>query len=444
MEGSILEAALPPRIVPKWPLCATTEEVLSTQYSAAQYLVPAVRLVWTACVALLFLSDPARGDTFVLTTGGRIEGEWLNRDEQPANEYLVRTPAGLKVTLPLTQVRQTIRQSPAEAEYQRRAPLAGDNIEGQWQLADWCKQQGLFEQRRNHLRRILELDPNHQQARHGLGYHFLAGQWITPQDFRRREGYEFYRGKWRTPQEIEVLETRARTEQAQKDWALKLRRYRTDLNGERAKLGYESIASIKDPHAVKPLGELFAREPLRNLKMLYADVLAGIDTADAVGVLVERTLNDPDEELFHYCLDRLLAKPPPHLADPFVNALKDASNARVNRAAAALGSIGDKSAISPLIDALITTHARVIPGQGPGGPGAIGTTTGFSDSGTVMKQNEGPKVLVSHVQNQHVLDALAKLTGASFGFDQRGWRFWHAQEKKAAEATQVVGDTRRQ
>ncbi|MDX1948108.1 MAG: hypothetical protein SFU86_22145 [Pirellulaceae bacterium] len=402
------------------------------------------RWATVSAVLIAVLHGAARGDTFILTSGGRVEGEWLNREEQPVAEYLVRTSAGLTITLPLTQVRQAIRNSGSAAEYRQRAPLAADTVEGQWELAEWCKSRGLFEERRTHLARILALDPNHQGARNALGQRFLAGEWITPQDFRRREGYEYYRGKWRTPQEIEILEACARTEQAEKDWAIKLRRYRADLAGERAKLGYESIASIHDPHAVKSLAELFAREPARKVKMLYADVLAQINTADATAVLVQRTLSDPDEEIFHYCLDRLVAAKPPRLADPFVEALKDPANARVNRAAMALGRIGDQSTISPLIDALITTHAQVIQGQGPAGPGVIGTTTGFSDRGTVMKQNDGPKVQISRVQNQHVLDALAKLAGTSFGFDQRAWRFWHAQEKQAAAAAQTLGDARRQ
>ena len=42
---------------------------------------------------------------------------------------------------------------------------------------------------------------------------------------------------------------------------------------------------------------------------------------------------------------------------------------------------------------------------------------------------------IVHVQNQQVADALSKLTGANFGFDQRAWRYWHAQEKLAQEAS---------
>jgi hypothetical protein len=398
-----------------------------------------------ATLAIIFVavaSNSARADIFLLTSGGRLEGEWLNRDQQPASEYLVLTASGLKTSLPLAQVREVIRRSPLDEEYARRFAAAPDTVDGQWQLAEWCRANSLFDQRKAHLRRIVELDPDHQQARRLLGFQFLDGQWITRDDFLRRDGYELYKGKWRTAQEIEILETEARLEQAQKDWLQKLRRWRADLNTpERAKSAWESFAGLEDPIAVRPLADLFARERVRRVKTLYADVLASIHTAEAVGVLAERVMHDPDEEIFHYCLDHLIALKPPHLADPFIAALRDKSNAQVNRAALALNRIGDPSSISPLIDALITTHAQVLPGRPGTGPESTSTT--FSGEGQSLTRNEGPRVLVSHIRNQHVLDALVKLTGANFEYDRDRWRYWHAQEKRAQEAAKPA-DSRRQ
>jgi hypothetical protein len=298
----------------------------------------------------------------------------------------------------------------------------------------------LFDERRKHLARVVELDPNHSHARRALGFQFLDGQWITQADFRRHEGYELYKGKWRTPQEIEILEEQARLDQAHKDWLKKLRRFRAELDDPaRAKLGLESITGIDDPVAVRPIMAMMTRERARRVKMLYADVLAGIDSADAVGALVERALHDADEEMFHYCIGRLIDRDPPRLADPFIRALKNKNNATVNRAAAALGRIGDSEAIGPLIDALVTTHTQYIPGRNPDS-----TTATFVGSQHSVSQGGGPQVLIRHVRNQHVLDALNKLTGTNFDFDQQGWRYWHAQEKKAREAAQPVADARRQ
>ena len=402
---------------------------------------PSKRLARIVALSIVGLvsGNLCRGDTFVLNSGGRIEGQWLNRDEQPPKEYLVLTPSGLKASLQVTQVREVVRASSDRSDYAQRALAAPDTPEGQWQLAEWCRQQLLFDERRSHLKRVIALDPNHSYARRALGFQFLDGEWITQADFRRQEGYELYKGKWRTPQEIEILEEQARLDQAHKDWLKKLRRYRAELDDPaRARLGMESLTGVKDPIAVRPIVFLMTRERSRRVKMLYADVLAGIDSADAVGALVERVLYDPDEEMFHYCLARLIDRRPPRLADPLITALKNKNNATVNRAAAALGRIGDSEAIGPLIDALVTTHTHYIPGRNPDS-----TTATFSGGQHSVSQGGSPQIIFRHIRNQPVLDALNKLTRTNFEFDQQGWRYWHAQEKKAREAAQPVADARR-
>ncbi len=402
---------------------------------------PGIFVCGLALLLLAAIPNVGTSDVFLLNSGGRIEGEWLNRDEQPPKEYLVRTASGIKTSLQVTQVREVVRQSPLDHEYEERAAAAANTPAGQWELAEWCRQKSLFDQRKVHLRRVVELDPQHAPAWRALGYQFLDGQWITRDEFRRGEGYEFYKGKWRTPQEIEIVEAQARTELAQKEWLVKLKRWRADLNSsDRAKLGYESLCEIRDPVAVGPLGELFARERARKVKALYADILAAINTPEAVGVLVNRVLYDPDVEIYYYCLDRLMALQPPHLADPFITALRDKNNVTVNRAAAALARINDRQAIEPLIAALITTHSRVQPGRAS--PDA--TTATFGDGGSSLAANQGPKVIVSHMRNQPVLDALIKMTGANFEYDQKRWHYWWSQERAAQEASQPVADARRQ
>jgi hypothetical protein len=392
-----------------------------------------------ASVVGAMVAEPLAADIFILESGGRIEGEWLNRQEQPLTKYSVRQ-AGVLLDLPAASVREAIRQSPAEMEYARLAPAAADTVEGQWELAEWCRNNSLARHREIHLRRIIELNPDHQQARLALGYQFLQGQWTTRSDARRKEGYEFYKGRWRTAQEIQILEGRAKHDQAETDWLLRLKKLRRELDDpEKSRLAYKSLTEINDPAAVRPLGEYFARERVRSVKQLYAEILARMKSVDAVRILVDRALSDPDEEIFYACISKIVQTQTPHVADAFIAALKDNENIKVNRAAAALARLQDKSAVSPLIDALRTTHTRLLdPGRG-----ADATTTAFTSAGTMMKKGEGPEVQISHVQNQPVLDALTKLTGVDFGFDQRAWRYWHAQEKIAKEAAQQSSDIRR-
>jgi hypothetical protein len=402
-----------------------------------------LRLLWTIAASgcsLIGSAPFARADIFILESGGQVQGELLNRDEQPRTRYVIRCGA-TTINLLSEQVREAIRQSPAELEYARRAPSTADTVDAQWELAEWCKKNALQRQREIHLRRIVELSPNHQQARFALGYQFLKGQWISRSDARRNEGYEFYHGKWRTPQEIEILEGRSRGELAEKEWLSRLKKWRKELDDrDKSKLAYTSIASIDDPIAVGPVAQFFTRERMRNVKYLYADVLAKIKTGEAVNVLVERALADDDEEVYFYCVKKLAELKPPHVGDQFIVALKDNNIRKVLRGATALAQLQDKTAISPLIDALITTHTQIVD------TGEF-TTTGFANgaggSSAAMAKGDGLMMNVIHAHNQPVLDALSKLTGADFGFDKRAWRIWYAQEKIAKDAAQPSINSRR-
>ena len=119
--------------------------------------------------AVVMLSAAARtapADVFVLSGGGRVVGELVNRDESPRQRYVVQTAEGAKVTLDAAQVRQVLHPRPDEAEYERIRPTYPDTAAAQWELAQWCREHKLTTQREVHLRRVIELDPNHAEARH--------------------------------------------------------------------------------------------------------------------------------------------------------------------------------------------------------------------------------------------------------------------------------------
>src|SRR5687767_15777601 len=54
----------------------------------------ALLVALAACLALLPL--PARGEVFLLRTGGRLEAEHLNTERAPADPYFLRTPLGVR------------------------------------------------------------------------------------------------------------------------------------------------------------------------------------------------------------------------------------------------------------------------------------------------------------------------------------------------------------
>ena len=76
------------------------------------FRVPAI----TAAVLLGLAVQPgARGDEFVLKTGGRIRGTWVNYAEWPRASYQIRTVHGGLLTLDASLVAVARRQSTEEA-----------------------------------------------------------------------------------------------------------------------------------------------------------------------------------------------------------------------------------------------------------------------------------------------------------------------------------------
>jgi hypothetical protein len=398
-------------------------------------------------VALVFLSLVPVGsaDVFVLTNGGRVQGRWLNPDDGPPAVYQIETPSGGRILLERKQVQQVIRQRQAELDFERIAPSYADTVDDLWALAQWCRTHRLVQQRDRVLRRILELDGEYAPARYALGYQQLNGQWVTTQEWRDREGYVLYRGRWRLAQDVELLEAERKRNALEKDWAQRLRRWREQLDTDKARNARAAIQAIKDPVAVKPIADEFRQEPFRAVRLLYVEALGQIASDAAVKFLIFASLNDLDEEVRVACVEEIVSLNPPGAAEKYIDALKDKNNVRINLAARALAQLGDRSAVGPLIDALVTTHEIVLrqPGrsadaittsfQQGGGGSSVGSGGGspFPRSGTEFSTGEQQQVVRRTVPNSDVLTALVRLTnGVNFSFDQRAWRYWQAAEKQ--------------
>jgi len=364
---------------------------------------------------------------------------------------VIETAQGVRLALDASQVRQAILEKQAVGEYERIVAKFPDTIDGQWKLAEWCREKGLRKQREGHLRRIIMLDPNHAGARRGLGYSQVRGEWVTREQIQTRRGYELHDGRWRLGQEIDLLEAEKKLDHAEKEWLTQLVRWREVLKTERSGDAVKRISEIRDPHAVRGLAQLLGEEQHRRVKMLYVDALARIGNRAAIQALFLATLRDPDEEIFHACLDKIVKCEPPHMAEQYVKILKDKNNVRLNRAAHALGRLDDESVISPLIDVLITTHYTIIPKQSdaytttfmkPAASGTSGPAGSLSPlGGSSFSAGDQTKVIPRTVRNQEVLQALINLSGGvNFGFDVRAWKSWLANENHRA-APQA--DTRR-
>lgn len=380
----------------------------------------------------LLATASARGDTFVLASGGQVEGEKVVSPDLPKDKWLIRTPSGGEVTLDNSQVNRIEPHSAAEAEYEKIRPTYPDTVDGQWQLAEWCREHSLSKQRRTHLERIIALDTNHKQARAALDYRFVDGRWVQPDELMKERGYVRYKNTWKLPQEVDLIEARHKEEAAELDWRIKVKRWRSAIEArpDMAKQMTKDLFANADAAAFPAMKQMLANESDRKVKIWLIEALVKVGTADALSVVATRTLDDDDEEVRLSALDALKATKHPELTSSYVKALRSSDNLRVNRAAYCLGILNDKSAIVSLIEHLRTRHKFVDPSSG--NPGQMTTTFGNGPgmSGGGLAVGGQPKQINVWLDNQEVLKALIAITGQNFEYDQTAWKHWFARQQK--------------
>jgi len=370
-----------------------------------------------------------------LVGGGRVAGKLLNPQESPRRSFVVEVAEGVKVALDAARVRKVLRPRAEEAEYERIRPTYPDTAEGQWELAQWCRERRLITQRQTHLRRVIELAPDHADARRALGYSQVDGQWATREEVMTKRGYVRYKGQWKLPQEVELLEEKRNLQESQQEWFIKLKRWRGWLDSDRSRQAQENIRAIDDTAATKALMMGLRDESDPRVRKLLIAALAKIDTPESARALAIASIVDPVEEVRLTCLDHLEKKKRPEVAAYFVGKLRDKDNIVVNLAAIGLGRMKDPSSIGPLINALVTSHKFKIVT-----PGGDGMSASFGSGGTGLSMGNKPKYIRRQIPNQAVLDALVAITGCNFNFDKQAWKYWYAAQKKPSPSLDARRD----
>ncbi len=380
---------------------------------------------------------PALADEVMLSNGGHVVGKWLDREGQLGGARRFVSEHGIRFKLDRTQIAATTVDAPQVSFYRARSPLVADTVAAQWQLAEWCRKQAMFRQRRTHLKRILELDPEHLLARRALGFSQVNGRWTTPRQVQLENGYIHHEGKWKLPQQVEVLEERRRMKEVQQKWVVNLRRWRNQLETVDAAEALARIEAIDDPRATSALEDLLRRDRSRYARLLYVKVLGGIPDECATEALLRTVLSDQDEEVFHACVDEVVRRKVPVIVKQFSKLLRSRNNQHVNRAAFALARLEDQTAIPSLIEALVTQHHAELPGAGrtsfafANRSNSAAGSAGLFPTGPQFAITSRPRRISYRLLNQGVLDALSQLAGGvSFNFDQVAWRHWYSAQQR--------------
>lgn len=407
------------------------------------------RLGWlrfgAALAIVVATGSRAAGDIFYLANERQLQGTWLNRDETPRRQYAIETAAGDQIVLDKSQVIRVERQSAAQLEYERVRPDYPDTVEGQWALAEWCRQHKLETQRRDHLERVIALDGDHYDARRLLGYQLVNQQWKTRDQIMAERGYVRDGGRYKTAQQIEIERRDEKDKQAEQEWVNRLRKWTQELEDPALRpAAADSIRNIDDPYALRAIDQWLKTEPESFQRQCIVEALSKIPAPSATGTLVKLMVEDADGEVRLSAIEAMSPDRVPTAVKLLARSLKHKNNEFVNRAAAALGALEDPSAIAPLIEALVTSHKFLVT---TGNPGGMGQTFGRPDSNGVI-QNAPPgvgngggsfsfggssKIVKEQLRNRDVLDALVRLAHVNFEYDVTTWKRWYANTQKKTE-----------
>ncbi|MEO0531117.1 MAG: HEAT repeat domain-containing protein [Planctomycetota bacterium] len=389
-----------------------------------------VVLATAACTTIL-----VHADEVVLDSGARLRGGVATNDETPRSQLAIESAYG-KLVLPRDRVSRVINESPGEAEYRRRAPSVSDTVEAQMALAMWCRDNGVRDGMRRHLQRVLELAPDHAEARTLLGFQQVDGRWMTRDDVLAARGLVRWQGEYRTRQEVALLKHEECQEAEALAWRRQLASWRDDLvgrDGEAARIAEEAFENLTDPAVTTELLSLLAEEKNPAVRRLLIRATGRLGTPDCLSALVSVALGDIDDELRAEALDLLVADGRPGLTVPFVNALRSDDPRIINNAGHALGRLGSIAIVDPLIDALVTTHRRKVGNDSGGQSYSLNTASGTTSFG-----GGGPRIIKQQSRNARVLESLVSLTGENYLYDEEAWRRW-----LAGQQTQVAYDLRR-
>ena len=407
-------------------------------------------------------TSATHADLVKLNNGGELRGKVIRAPGDAAAKVVtIETLTGALVKVSRADIRfVTYRRQIVEA-YDTRARATADTLDDQWALAEWCRTNGLSTERKTHLQRVVEIDPDHEAARRVLRHVQYKGEWMPKDDAMAAKGYVKYKNRYITSQELELIEKTSAERELERGWFKNVRSWAGWLSGRHAgrrKTALEQLRAVRDPHAVAALKQFLGASEHRAIRGLYVDILGQIPGSGPVGPLLTVSIEDTDYELRYQALHSI-RKDQYAAARPYLlKQLKSDQAGIVRRAGEALGRVGDDSVVPFLIDALVTSHKKLIRvptknsalslrSDGNYGSGAGQTVlppeierllrTGQLPYGVQVRRGGLSKpptrtklVRVKYEsRNAEVYASLQRLTGQKFGYDERTWRLWWAARK---------------
>jgi hypothetical protein len=191
------------------------------------------------------------------------------------------------------------------AAYEARRAATPTTVQGQWELAEWCEQQGLRPEATAHWTEVTRLAPQRSEAWHRLGCQSYHGRWLNPEQLA-----------------AERAEDQAQN-QADHHWQPILEKWKKELVAysplrERA---VSTLARITDPRAVPSIRRVLGHGSADQQALAVA-ILGPIDCPSSSHALAALALYGRSPEVHAAAIQVLKRRDPRDFVDALIGLLR--------------------------------------------------------------------------------------------------------------------------
>jgi len=356
---------------------------------------------------------------------------------------MTRSLLTLLLVTALASAAQAFDYSPQlDREYTDRLLTMDGSAPGHVALATWCAKVGLQEKAERHYQEALHRDPDNAAARAALGHVRHGDAWVEAATSPGVAAAGVVRFTPPAPD--------ARREALERHVQALYVRHLHAIDPATWQKGADEMLMIRDAVAAEPVHRILSSGNEKT-RLLMCEVLGQLPGKEAAQRLVRVLLADASRAVYDAALEALEMRSDDHAVQAMLNGL-NGSEATLQRAAHALGELRVWKAAPRLAGRLETREPRTKEFKEKGSPGAyffsgrivtyvadvepvvapgavafnpiigaipIGTSIDVDNAYVTVR-----KTVFVVVRQPEVLDALRKITGQDFGYDEAAWREW--------------------
>jgi len=388
---------------------------------------------------LLFAATSATADEVELTSGTVIEGK-----VQDLGDSIKIVKSNGSATYPKSMIRKITPKKTVEEIYEEKSrELQEGDLDGHLKLGRWCAEKKLQKEAVAEFRKVLALNPDHEEARAGAGFQKVNGKWLTEDEASEAKGLVKHKGRWITPEQRDL--DIALEEQKELDKAIQAEVLRqvSNLKSSDEKKRNDAISAlgkIEDKFKAKAYIAAIPSPHRETRKFLYEELGRMKETA-ALRPLVRRSLWDEDEALRPVAFRAVQDIGHPDSALLFIPYLGEESISARIRCVDSMALFKDLRVVPALLQALDNNIdlTKSFEKEGESMTALTGRTVILPDGGSVTLPrvvkikpsdplDKNTRSKLQH-EKQAILGTLNALTGQNFGDDLAKWRAWMERKK---------------